>query len=112
MRLCVSLMLLKIHGLPKALHWHEQLALIEDPFHLGAPLTLGLSVAVEVLCPLLIIAGVFTRLASLAIIGLLLVALVVVHPEWTLEQGQFGWLYVIVFGFLAIAGPGEWRCRS
>jgi putative oxidoreductase len=99
--------LLLVHGLPKLLDFQQQLSLIEDPFHLGARLTLLLAIATEVLCPLLIIAGVLARLACLPILFLLLVALMVVHPDWTLEQGQFAWLLLIIFTAVFIAGPGR-----
>lgn len=107
LRVSAGLLLLFVHGLPKLLHWTSQLPLIEDPFHLGAPITLGLAVFAEVACPLAIIAGFMTRLACLPILTVLLIALGVVHPEWTLEQGQFAWLLLIIFTTLLITGPGR-----
>ena len=38
--------------------------------------------------------------------GVLLVSLVVVHPGWTIAEGQFAWLLLIVFTTLLISGPG------
>ncbi|MFJ5298040.1 DoxX family protein [Pseudomonas sp. NPDC088368] len=102
-----ALFLLFVHGLPKLLDYKAQLTLIEDPFHLGGVLTLSLAIFAEVLCPLLILAGVLTRLACLPILFLLLVALVVVHSDWSVEQGQFGWLLIIIFTSVLIAGPGR-----
>lgn len=102
-----ALFLLWVHGLPKLLNYSEQLKLIEDPFHLGAHVTLLLAIFAEVLCPLLIIAGVLVRLACLPILAVLLIAMVVVHPEWTLLEGQFGWLLLIIFTSVLIAGPGR-----
>ena len=107
LRVCAAVFLLKVHGLPKLLDFHAQLQLIEDPFHLGAVPTLCLAIFAEVLCPLLIIAGVLTRLACLPVLAVLLVALVFVHPEWTLEQGQFAWLLLILFTTILIGGPGR-----
>jgi putative oxidoreductase len=102
-----ALFLLWVHGLPKLLNYSEQLKQIEDPFHLGAHVTLLLAIFAEVLCPLLIIAGVLVRLACLPILAVLLIAMVVVHPEWTLLEGQFGWLLLIIFTTLLISGPGR-----
>ncbi|WP_339419739.1 MULTISPECIES: DoxX family protein [unclassified Pseudomonas] len=102
-----ALFLLWVHGLPKLLNYSEQLKLIEDPFHLGAHITLLLAIFAEVLCPLLIIAGVLVRLACLPILAVLLIAMRVVHPEWTLLEGQFGWLLLIIFSSVLIAGPGR-----
>ncbi|MGY4495165.1 DoxX family protein [Pseudomonas sp. TE3610] len=107
LRVCAAVFLLTVHGLPKLLNFQAQLQLIEDPFHLGAVPTLCLAIFAEVLCPLLIIAGVFTRLACLPVLAVLLVALVFVHPEWTLEQGQFAWLLLILFTTILIGGAGR-----
>jgi len=102
-----ALFLLFVHGLPKLLDFNAQLQLIEDPFHMGATLTLCMAIFAEVLCPLLILTGVLARLACVPILFLLLVALVVVHGDWSVEQGQFGWLLIIIFTSVLIAGPGR-----
>lgn len=109
MRLAAALLLLQIHGLPKLLHWSSELQRIEDPFALGAPLTLGLAVFAEVLCPLLLILRLYARLACLPILAVLLVALLWVHRQWSLEQGQFAWWMIVLFAGLALAGPGPYR---
>ena len=107
LRVSGGLFLLWVHGLPKLLDFNAQLQLIEDPFHLGAHLTLILAIFAEVLCPLLIIAGVLVRLACLPILLVLLVALLIVHPQWSVAEGQFGWLLLILFTSVFIAGPGR-----
>ena len=107
LRVSGGLFLLWVHGLPKLLDFNAQLQLIEDPFHLGAHLTLCLAIFAEVLCPLLIVGGVLARLACLPILFVLLVALLVVHPQWSMAEGQFGWLLLILFTTVFIAGPGR-----
>ena len=89
------------------LDFSAQLQLIEDPFHLGSHLTLMLAIFAEVVCPLLIVAGVLARLACVPILFVLLVALLVVHPQWSVAEGQFGWLLLILFATVFIAGPGR-----
>src|SRR4051812_47754635 len=106
LRVSGGVFLLWGRGLPKLLDFTPQLQLIEDPFHLGAHLTLSLAIFAEVLCPLLIVAGVLARLACLPILFVLLVALLVVHPQWSVAEGQFGWLLLILFTTVFIAGPG------
>ncbi len=106
MRVSVSLLLLQVHGLPKLMHWSVEVQRIEDTFGLGGTLTLGLAVFAEVICPVLLILGVWARLACLPILAVLAVAVLFVHPEWSLEQGQFAWLLMILFAGLAITGPG------
>lgn len=111
LRVSTALLVLYVHGLPKLLHWPEQARLIEDPFGLGGPLTLGLAVFAEVLCPLLLILGIYARLACLPLLAVLFVAVALVHPEWSLEQGQFAWLLIILGCGLLITGPGPWVLR-
>ncbi|WP_242208673.1 MULTISPECIES: DoxX family protein [unclassified Pseudomonas] len=107
LRVSGGLFLLWVHGLPKLLDFTAQLQLIEDPFHLGAHLSLILAIFAEVLCPLLIVAGLLARLACVPILFVLLVALLVVHPQWSVAEGQFGWLLLILFTTVFIAGPGR-----
>jgi putative oxidoreductase len=108
MRVMAALLLFSIHGLPKLLDWSGELQRIEDPFGLGAPLTLGLAVFAEAVCPVLLVLGIAARLACLPVLAVLLVALLVVHPDWSLEQGQFAWLLVALYGGLALTGPGAY----
>ena len=112
LRVSAALFLLWVHGLPKWLHYSAELSRIEDPFHLGAHLTLSLAIFAEVLCPLLIVSGVLVRLACLPVLLLLAVALLLVHPDWSLEQGQFAWLLLILFTSVLIAGPGRLTLNS
>jgi putative oxidoreductase len=109
LRLAGSFMLFYVHGLPKVLHFSNELAHIEDPFGLGPYMSLLPAILAEVVCPVLIALGLFTRLACLPIIAVLLVAMVAVHPDWSIAEGQFGWLLLIIFVTLAICGPGRWR---
>ncbi|WP_048999286.1 DoxX family protein [Enterobacter bugandensis] len=83
LRLTGSLLLLYVHGLPKVLHFSEELTRIEDPFGFGPYASLIPAIVAEVICPLLIIAGVYTRLACLP----------------------------IIFTTLALTGPGQWRLQ-
>jgi len=66
-----------------------------------------LAIFAEVVCPLLIVGGLLVRLACLPILFLLWVSMLLVHPQWTLFEGQFGWLLLIVFTSILIAGPGR-----
>jgi putative oxidoreductase len=111
LRLAGAFLLLYVHGLPKLLHYGSELQHIEDPLHLGAGLTLSLAIFAEVVCPLLIAAGLFARLASLPVLFLLLVSMVFVHPDWSVAEGQFGWLLMTIFASVAVAGPGRYTLR-
>lgn len=108
LRLGGAYLLLMVHGLPKLQHYAGELAQIDDPLHLGRPLTLWLALLAEVLCPLAIAAGLYTRLACVPVLVLLLVSLLAVHPEWSLAEGQFGWLLLVIFASIGVAGGGRY----
>lgn len=108
LRLAGTALLIYVHGLPKLMHFSAELQRIDDPLHLGRGVTLVLALFAEIVCPLLIAIGWMTRLATLPILFLLLVSLALVHPEWDVATGQFAWLLIIIFGTIALAGPGEY----
>lgn len=109
LRLAGSFMLAYVHGWPKVVNYAYELTVIEDPFGFGPHFSLWCALIAEVICPILIVAGVATRLACLPVIAVLLVSMFVVHPAWTIAQGQFGWLLLIIFVAIALCGPGRWR---
>ncbi|MBB3214221.1 putative oxidoreductase [Herbaspirillum sp. Sphag1AN] len=109
LRLSGSFMLFYVHGLPKVLHYANELQHIEDPFGFGPHLSLWAAIIAEFICPLMIASGVLVRLACLPIIGVLLIAMFAVHPDWSVAEGQFGWLLLLIFISIALCGPGKYR---
>jgi putative oxidoreductase len=108
LRVCASVLVLIVHGLPKVGHYQREAAVIEDPFHLGKKLTIAFAIFAEVICPVLMIAGIGTRLSALPVMIVTAIALLRVHPEWRIDQAQFAWMLLILFGTIAIAGPGRY----
>ena len=107
-RIAGAALLLHVHGIPKIVHYQAELANIDDPLGMGRTLTLWCALFAEVVCPVLIALGLFTRLAALPVVFLLAVSMVLVHPDWSIAEGQFGWLLVIVFGTVALTGAGRY----
>jgi uncharacterized membrane protein YphA (DoxX/SURF4 family) len=87
LRVTACVLVLLVHGLPKAIHYASQLDAIEDPLHFGKALTLGFAIFVEVVCPLLMKAGIATRLAALPI---MLVASCIANGRWTRGNSRGG----------------------
>lgn len=108
LRIAGSALLFYVHGWPKLLHFQAELGRIEDPFGFGAPFSLAAAIVAEVLCPVLIACGLYTRAASLPVLGVLTVAMLAVHPGWSIAEGQFGWLLIVIFVTIALCGPGRW----
>jgi putative oxidoreductase len=112
LRVSASVLVLIVHGLPKIEHYRREAATIEDPFHLGKKLTVAFAIFAEVVCPVFMIAGFATRLCALPVMAVTAIALLRVHPEWTIDQAQFAWMLLILFGTIAIAGPGQFALAT
>ena len=108
LRVTTSLLLFWTNGWPKVVHYASELQHIDDPLGLGKTPTLWLALFSEVACPLAVAVGFLTRLASVPVIVLLLVTMIDVHGDWTLEQGQFGWLYLFIYVGVLVIGPGRY----
>ena len=112
LRVSGAFMLLHVHGWPKIVHYSNELTVIEDPFGLGAQFSLLAAIFAEVVCPVLIALGLLTRFACLPVIAVLLVSMFIVHPQWSIAEGQFGWLLMVIFGAIAFCGPGKYSLAS
>jgi putative oxidoreductase len=108
LRVSTSLLLYWTNGWPKIIHYASELQTIDDPIGLGRSVTLWLALFSEVACPLGVALGCLTRLACIPIMILLLVTMTLVHGDWSFEQGQFGWLYLIVYSGILLTGPGRY----
>jgi putative oxidoreductase len=112
LRIGAGLVVLIIHGLPKVLHYANEARAIEDPFHFGKTLTIGFAIFAEVVCPVFVIAGFGARLAALPVMVVTVIALARVHPEWSLQQAQFAWMLLVLFGTIVIAGSGQYTLAA
>lgn len=100
---------LMTHGLPKL----ERLlqgngSTFSDPLGIGNNLSLILAVCGEVLGPVLIIAGYFTRLAAIPPIITMIVAAFVVNGGEPFKSMEMALLYLIGFFIILILGPGRY----
>ena len=95
------------HGIPKLMQLLEGNMEFGDPIGLGPAISLILTVIGEALCPILIIFGIKTRLASIPPIITMLVAAFVVHASDPIATKEKALLYLV--GFIAIALMGAGR---
>ena len=79
-----------------------------DPFGIGTPASLGLTVFAEVLCAVLIVVGLFTRWAVIPLIVTMLVAIFVIHIDDPFKKMEMAILYLIPYVALYLMGPGKY----
>ncbi|WP_395715351.1 DoxX family protein [Prosthecobacter sp.] len=109
LRLGFGLTMLLNHGLPYLAHYEQEASHFLPLFGLDARQTLALAVFVEVVASLLVIVGLFTRLAAAALSFTMAVAFVMVHgASFVGEQsGELAFLYFIGAFAISIMGPGR-----
>ncbi len=75
---------------------------------LGDTFSLALVVFAEFFCSILLIIGLFTRLASLPLMFTMLVAVLYVHSNDPFSDKEHGLLYLGVYFVLFLMGPGRY----
>ncbi len=97
------------HGIPKLV-----MLLSGEPVQfpavlgLSAESSLALAVFSEVICSLLILVGLGTRLATLPLIATMLVAVFYVHGADPFAKQELGLLYLLPYVVLLLAGSGKY----
>ncbi len=109
LRLVPGGMMLIQHGWPKFMRFFaEDPIQFADPIGIGAIGSLVLAVFAELLCSLLVIVGLFTRLAVIPLIITMVVAAFIVHGDDPFSKMEFPILYMIIFMALGLLGPGQY----
>lgn len=101
-----SLML--THGIPKLMAYSTLSSQFPDPIGVGSQLSLLLAIGAEVGCSLLLILGLFTRLATLPLIITMLVAALIVHGADPLAKKEAALTFLISYVTLLLTGPGRY----
>lgn len=96
------------HGLGKLLRFPEMADRFADPLGLGSELSLALMVLAEVVCPILVALGLFTRWAAIPPIIGMTVALFWAHSGLIFGEGEKAFLFLSIFVVILILGPGRY----
>ena len=109
MRLGLGLTMLMNHGLPYLEHFESEAGSFLPLPGMNGRVTLSLVILAEVGGSLLLVAGLFARLAALVLVLAMAAAFFVVHgASFEGEQsGELAFIYLISSGSLAFTGPGR-----
>lgn len=106
LRFTFSAMML-FHGIPKLLNLIQGTLMKSDPIGIGVLVTTVLVVIAEAICPLLIIIGYKTRLASIPVIITMGVAAFIVHGADPIGLKEKALLFLFAFVAIALLGAGK-----
>lgn len=96
------------HGYGKLMHFDEYSGKFMEFMGLSAGVSLGLAVFSEFFCSLLLVIGLFTRLALLPLIITMLVAAFKAHGGDVMGEGEMAFLYLSVYLVLLLKGAGKY----
>jgi putative oxidoreductase len=107
-RISIGVLML-VHGLPK-LGMLMSGGQVQFPgiFGLSSELSLTLAVFAEVLCSVLIMVGLGTRLAVIPLIFTMLVAVILIHAADPFGMKELALLYLLVYVVLLASGSGRY----
>jgi putative oxidoreductase len=94
-------------GYDKLMNFSSKAPAFADPFHIGHSTSLGLVVFAEFFCGILVVIGLATRLASLALSISMAVAVIYAHNGEVFKEGGHAALFLGGFLTLLFSGPGK-----
>lgn len=107
LRIGIAAMML-VHGLPKLqMLFSGDVSQFPSVLGMGSGLSLTLATLAEVLCSVLILLGLGTRLASIPLLITMLVAVLIVHAADPFAAQELGLLYLLGYLVLLLLGGGR-----
>jgi len=100
------------HGIPKLMKLLSGDTQFADPFGLGGTATLLLAVLAEFICPILIMIGYKTKLASILPIITMLVAAFIIHGDDPWSKKEFALIYGLGFLAIGLIGNGKFAIEK
>lgn len=107
LRITFGGLLLVNHGMAKLMHFAELQYKFYSFMGIGSRFSLVLAIFAEVFCSLFIILGLFTRLALIPVIIVMLVAIFSVHAGQGFDKAEMAVLYGSAFMAILCCGPGK-----
>lgn len=107
MRIFIGTMMLT-HGIGKLQNYNAIVNSFPDPLGIGSAASFTLITLTEVGCSVLIIMGLFTRLATLPLIFGMYIATFIAFPEKTFAEGELSFVYMGIYIMLLVSGGGRY----
>ncbi len=95
------------HGFKKLMNFTAKSSGFSDPFHIGGPASMGLTIFAEFFCAILIVLGLMTRLACIPLIIAMSVVVFYSHNGQLFGEGEHAALFLFGFVALLFTGPGK-----
>ena len=95
------------HGWPKLIGFSERIDTFADPFGLGPAFSLILILVAEIVCTLLVVLGLWTRIALIPLIIAMAVVFFMVKGDAEFGDKELSFVYLCAFVALLFTGSGR-----
>lgn len=96
------------HGYSKILNFSEQSQIFPDPFHIGHRWSLILSLFAESIASLLLVLGLFSRIAAFILVVNFSVIVFMVNRAQPIKQIELPIIFLAGFVAVLLVGPGKY----
>ena len=107
-RIAISLQIMVVHGLKKLGIGVAEVEQVPNPLHLPVAINQLFATAANLVFPVLVAIGLFTRLAVLPTLAITLTGYFVVHWSDSLPAKDVPFMYSIAFLLVLVLGPGKY----
>lgn len=108
LRLCAGGVMAFSHGWPKFNRAIEGDMGFADPIGVGETPSLILTIFAELVCGVLVAAGLFTRLSLIPLVITMAVAVFIIHADDPFGDKEHALLFLVPYVALMFTGPGKW----
>lgn len=108
LRVSVGSLMLFGHGMPKLMNYYSDYTAFPDPLKIGSEVSFFLTIFAEVVCSMALILGLFTRLAVVPLISLMVIAILIIHIDDPWSKKEFAIMYLLPYITLYFTGSGEY----
>lgn len=100
------------HGWAKVTNYAAYSTQFADPIGLGQQMSLNLAIFAEVGCAMLLVIGLFSRLALIPLMVTMSVAAFVAHAADPFQKKELALLYLVMYVVLFLMGPGKYSAQQ
>lgn len=108
LRTGISISMIYLHGWPKLSNYIEGNIDLFDPLGIGLELSLLLAIFAEVICSVLLILGLFSRISAIPLIITMLVAIFLINAGQPLIVKERAFIFLMIYMFILLAGSGKY----
>jgi putative oxidoreductase len=103
---------LMVYGWDKYINFEEKASYWPNPFHIGGVATLVLTIIAELICPVFIILGFYTRVALVPAMFNMIMAILIGHSGQPFMEREHAFSFLVPFVVIFLTGPGRYSLDS